>query len=208
MAMSMSAWDGAHAQSRFTIDPATEVSLKNGLTRIDLDFDGKPDHIVVTYNDVQSAHNNFTYLFMTSDWRTIPFEDAGKRPLPKSTDFPGIHRGMFSTSQGADYTVATIRLLVDRHAKKTYAVAAFRDFGSTWVDSRPVTLELFDLIVTPPDEQTPMFPAEYFQLSGWFVTSKCYPDANFALHDELALKLPEGAETDGKTRGLSQPCSK
>jgi hypothetical protein len=136
------------------------------------------------------------------------FESDGRSPVPKTVKFPSIHQNEFSTSQGADYTVATLRLLVDRKARKTCAVAAFRDFGHTWVDSRPVTFELFELVSTPRDQQTPMFPAEYFQLTGWFVTEKCYPDADMALHDELALTLPSWTETDHTKHDHSEPCAK
>jgi len=197
----------ATAQTRFAVDPKTELPLKSGWTTLDLDFDGKPDHILVTYNDAQSAHSNLTYIFTTSDWRTLMFESEG-RPVPKTIGFPAIHQTVFSTSQGADYQLTTIRLLVDRKALKTYAVAAFRDFGRTWVDSRPVTFELFELTVVPPDNQTPMAPAEYFRLIGWFTTKKCYPDANFALRDEFGLKLPVYDGVDPKQASLSQPCAK
>jgi hypothetical protein len=200
---------GADGQeSRFKVDPKTEIAMPLGITKIDFNFDGKPGRVVSTYNDIQTAHNGTKYLFVTADWKTVMFETAFPNQAPKNVGFPVIHQNEFNTSVGADYMTSDIRLLSDTVNKKTYAVVAFRDFGNTWVDSRPVTIELFTYTKLSPPNNDPGLPPEYFALTSWFVTKKCYPDANFALFAELGLKLPY-RDQDGAVRAdMSKPCDK
>ncbi len=194
-------------EGRFSVDPASVVELPLGVTDIDFNFDGKPGHAVSTYTDIASAHNNTQYLFATAKWKTILFEPGDNFTAPKGLDFPKIHDG-FTTSQGADYRLRDIRLLRDEKAKKTYAVVAIRPYGN-WVDSKPVTIELFTYTKLAPANQDPGMAPEYFQLTSWFTTQKCYPDADWAMLVELGLKLPLGEEHDAPAKSkMSQPCTK
>ena len=194
-------------EGRFTVDPATVVELPLGVTDIDFNFDGKPGRVVAIYTDITSAHNNTNYLFASNKWNAIPFEPGDNSDTPKGLDFPKIHDG-FATSQGADYRLKNIRLLRDEKAKKIYAVVAIRPFGNSWVDSKPVTIELFTFTNASANRIDGVAP-EYFRLTSWFKTQRCYPDADWAMLVELGLKLPQGEEQDAPSKSkMSQPCTK
>jgi hypothetical protein len=194
-------------EGRFTVDPKTEIAMPLGITKVDFNFDGKPGWVISTYNDIQSAHNNVKYLFATADWKTATFETDQPNGPSKAIGFPAIHSDEFNTSQGADFTTATIRLLSDKAAKKTYAVVAIRAFGTSWIDSRPVTIELFTFMKADPDEADPGTAPESFKLTNLFVTKKCYPNANFALFTELGFKLSVGDQDGAVKPDMSQPCA-
>jgi hypothetical protein len=195
-------------EGRFTVDPKTEIAMPLGVTKVDFNFNGKPGLVISTYNDIQSAHNNFKYLFTTADWKTVMFETSELNGPSKAVGFPGIHGNEFNTGQGADFTTDSIHLFSDKAAKKTYAVVAIRDYGHSWVDSRPVTIELFTYTKLNPSDQQPGMAPEFFQLTNLFVTKKCYPDADFALFAELSLNLLR-PEQDGRTKAdMSKPCDK
>lgn len=188
----------AAAQTKFAIDSASEVALKPGLNDLDLAFDGNSYHALMLNNDVGSAHNNVTFIFFTPDDRTVTFEPG--KFFNTGLQFPAIHANSVSTAVGADYAIQSVRLVIDKKAKAAFAVVASREFGHTYVDSRPVTIELFKFSQNP-DQMPGEAPAE-FTLVAWFRTNKCYPDSDFALTEELSFKAPNGQD-----KGTSQPCS-
>ncbi len=176
---------GAPVQAaHFTVDPTTEIALRLGWTAVDLAFDGTVFHVLGQRNEIHTAHSNETYTFVDPNFNTVFFEPG--ELLGRTPEFPLIHSQSVSTSQGADYTLTSVRLLVDGKTKTSYVVVARRDRGNTFVDSRPVTIELLKFKKYPQEAENGD-PVSAFVLVDAFITAKCYYDANDAVVNELGL---------------------
>jgi hypothetical protein len=187
----------------FTVDPKTEVALRVGWTELDLAFDDTHYHVLVQRNDFHSAHDNETYTFVDPAFNTVFFEPG--RLLYKKLAFPLEHSTSVSTARGADYTLVSVRLLVDTSNKTSHVIVARRDPGGTYVDSRPVTIELFKFGKNPEGPVTGG-PLSAFELVDAFTTIKCYYDSNDALVNELGLSTSP-ADSRPMTVDRSAPCT-
>lgn len=197
---------GAFAQAeRIAVDPGTEVPLALGWTDMDLRFDGSKYHILGQHNDIGTAHNTMTYTFVDPGFSSVLFEPG--RFEGRKLGFPAIHARSVSTADGADYELTSVRLLLDPKTRSAYVVVAQREFGHTFVDSRPVTIELFRFRTLSDADRNAGEAPSAFVLERYFVTQKCYADSNYALVNELSLR-PGPFDDRALSADRSSPCSK
>jgi hypothetical protein len=194
----------ARAQAaHFAVDPSSEIGLHSGWTAVDLAFDGTAYHVLGQRNEIHTAHSNETYTFVDPHFNTVFFEPG--KFLGSKLEFPSTHSQSVSTSGGADYVVTSVRLLVDTKTRSSYVVVGLRDRGNTFVDSRPVTIELLKFRKYPRQAENGD-PVAAFVLVDVFVTPKCYHDANDALVNELGLSKSKFDERP-LTEDRSAPCT-
>ncbi|HTV80700.1 MAG TPA: hypothetical protein VMF03_20785 [Steroidobacteraceae bacterium] len=187
----------------FHVNPRAEIPLRVGWNALDLAFDGSEYHVLGQRNEIHTAHSNETFTFVDPQFNTVFFEPG--QLLPRKLEFPATHANDVSTAQGADYQLTSVRLLVDTSARSSFVVVAMRERGHTYVDARPVTLELFRFRRNGPDFQNGD-PVSAFVLVAAYATRRCYHDSNDALVNELGLSR---AAADERPMGVdrSAPCT-
>lgn len=175
----------------------TLVDLKNGINTIDLDGDGVNDMVVSGYRANGNAHDYVTYTFYARE--TLPGGQTSQGPLWGLVPFFDL-KGMptedyFRDIEGADCLLQDVAVL-QRKSEPVTVIIAKREMGSSFVDTMPVTFEIFE---TVRDYDTGIGrPPVYFKEVQHIRAKHNYCDVDDAMGKELGINFPE--DKSGKDR--------
>ena len=187
-AIVLAAGCGSPEKSRHSVPASSEsgvIALHNGPNEVNLLGDGTEAQVFVAWRGNYNAHGFSTisfYLRAKGDvedstvWQVAPF-------------FGGPHdradgRNELATEEGADCTLADLRVIARHHAPAE-VVFAIRELGSSFADSAIVRFEYYTLqrntdglVGTPPF---------HFEHSRTVLAKRLYCDVNEAFRAELGL---------------------
>jgi hypothetical protein len=176
------------------------IEISNGPNAIDIDGGNKNGLIFQAHRENYNAHSFERITFYQREggddnpstsadkpvWNVIPFFAEGTT-----------EKDSLETVQGADCRLrdwVVLRKRGDKRAPLTVIVAD-RDFGETYIDKKRVTFSVYEL--KRNQDESPGFPALYFEQVDQFRSRQTYCDADLAIRQELGVKLKFSPDSDG-----------
>ncbi|MDV7341806.1 hypothetical protein RYZ26_19580 [Terasakiella sp. A23] len=156
------------------------VSLNYGINSIDLDGDGKAEHVIKSWRENFNAHGYHAYLYL-EDRKSHQGQITSS--ITVLAPEKGLHRDMARSSEGADCTVTDYILIKKNDDQALELLKTSRPTTNGYGGKHIVTFEFYKL--TRNDEGIPGDPHRYWQRYKTITSKQKYCDVHNAVKAEL-----------------------